>query len=133
MGKLVTYLSILIFVDLLFIVTGQIGAISSTSIILNTILDLGNLFGSPFYILLFVTAIGGIAVTSGVTTGILNKAGIDLLAFVVTAVALAALGGDFLSIFTYLFALNEILAMFIMAPLIILFLMSVFEWLRGKD
>ncbi len=133
MGKLVTYLSMMIFIDLFFIITGQIGQVSSTSIILNTILDLSNIFGSAFYILLFITAIGGIAVTSGVTTGIINKAGIDLLAFTATAVSLSFLVGDFLSIFNYLFTLNAVLATLIMAPIIILFLLTIFEWLRGKD
>lgn len=133
MGKLVTYISFMIFIDLFFIITGQIGQVSSSSIILNAILNLGNIFGSSFYILLFVTAIGGIAVTSGVTTGIINKAGIDLLAFTATAVSLSFLVGDFLSIFNYLFTLNEVLAVLIMAPIIILFLLSIFEWLRGKD
>ena len=133
MGKFVTYLSILIFIDMFFIVTGQMAQISSSSLILNAILNLGNIFGTGLYILLFVTAVGGIAVTSGVTTGILNKAGIDLLAFVATAVSLSLLAGDFLSIFVYLFTLNEVLAIMIMAPLIIIFFFTVFEWLRGKD
>lgn len=133
MGRLTTFITILIFIDLLFILTGQIGEISSSSIILNTILNLGNIFGSPFYILVFVVAIGGIAAVTGVNTGIINKAGIDFLAFTGLAISLGFLAGDFVSIFVYLFTLNEILAVVIMSPIIIIFLLSVLEWLRGKD
>jgi len=134
MGKMIHYLTLLIFIDLFFLVTGQYSILSPTSLIVDTLLNISNITGLSFYLLIFGTAgIAGIAVVAGVSTGIINKAGIDILAFVSVALGLAALVGDFVSIYVYLASYNDVLALFVMGPIIILFLMTVVEWLRGKD
>ena len=133
MGRFIGYLTFLIFLDLLFIITGQIGVISGTSIIVNSILQLNNITGNPLYTAVFIVAICGIAVTAGVNTGIINKAGIDLIAFVALAIVLATLGADFAGIFGYMATQNLVLATMIFAPIILIYLFTVAEWLRGKD
>lgn len=135
MGKLVTYLSILIFMDLFFILTGQIGQISFSSLILNLILNLVNYAQSGFYEAVFSLAagIGSLAVTVGVVSGIINKSGIELLAFIGIGLSLLTLTGDFISIFNYLYALNNVLAIVVMSPLVILYMVTILEWVRGKD
>ncbi len=133
MGKLVSMLGILIFIDILFLITGQLDISSGTSVVTGAILD-PSLFKSSVFFLLFLGAAGiaGLVATSGVTTGTLVSA-TNVLAFAAMAVAMTALIGDFLTIYLTLRASNEVLAIVVMAPIIMLFAVTIAEWLRGKD
>lgn len=133
MGKLVTYLGILIFVDILFLITGQLDISSATSVVTGAILD-PSTFKTSVFFLLFLGAAGiaGLASTSGVTTGTLISA-TNVLAFTVMAIAMIGLLGDFITIFVYLNAQNQVLAKVVMAPILMLFAVTIAEWLRGKD
>lgn len=133
MGKLVNYISILIFLDLFYIITGQISTISPTSIILNAVLDPSAINSTYFYVV-FLGAVGiaGLAAVSGVSTGLVNR-GLDVLAFTAMALGLSLMIGDFVAIYIYLFSLNKILAVMVMAPTIALFVVTIAEWLRVKD
>ena len=131
MGKLVSMLGILIFIDILFLITGQLDISSGTSVVTGAILD-PSLFKSSVFFLLFLGAAGiaGLVATSGVTTGTLVSA-TNVLAFAAMAVAMTALIGDFLTIYLTLRASNEVLAIVVMAPIIMLFAVTIAEWLRG--
>ena len=133
MGKLVSMLSILIFIDILFLVTGQLDVSSSTSVVTGAILD-PSLFKTTKFFALFlgVVGIGGLIATSGVTTGTLASA-TNVLAFGAMAFAMIALFGDFLTIYLMLRVHNEVLAIIVMAPIIMIFAVIIAEWLRGKD
>ena len=133
MGKLVTYLSMLIFIDMLFLVTGQLDISSGTSVITGAILD-PSLFKTSVFFLLFlgVAGIAGLASTSGVVTGSLLSA-TNVLAFAIMAIAMTGLLGDFITIYISLRAFNEVAAIFIMAPILMIFAVTIAEWLRGKD
>ncbi len=134
MGKFVTFLTTLIFIDLIFIVTGQISLNSPTSIILNAIIDPTNIKSSQLFIVLFgVAGIAGLAALSGVSTGVVSRAGIDLIGFAAIAATLVLLVGDFVAIFSFLNSKNSTIAIMIVAPLIAVFVLTVAEWLRGKD
>ncbi len=133
MGKLVTYVSILVFIDIIFLVTGQLEKISPTSIILNAFTDPASMKSTQFYVVFLGAAgISAIASTGGVTTGIVTR-GIDILAFTLMALALATMLGDFVTIYTTLNEYNAVLATILMAPLLMLFVVTIAEWLRGKD
>lgn len=133
MGKLVTMLSVLIFVDMLFLVTGQLDLNSSTSIISSAILDPSLFKTSAFFLLFLGTAgIAGLIASSGVTTGALVSA-TNVLAFTFMAVSMTALLGDFITVYLILNASNEVLSKLIMAPIIMMFAVTLAEWLRGKD
>ncbi len=134
MGRFAGFLTFLIFLDLFFIITGQIGEISGTSIILNTLLGLENIFGGLFYTVIFVTAIGGVAALFvGVVTGIINKAGIEFLIFTTLTITFATMAADFISIYVHLASLNVVWATVIFAPIIIIYLFTTLEWLKNKD
>lgn len=146
MGKLIYYISLLVFIDLLFIVTGQIlstGTPSISSIILNAILDLPNLTFSGFFRQLIgdifnlansttgiMGLLGGIA---GVTIGTLITKSDSLLWLSVIGASVGLLVSDFVFIFSYLASLNSILATMIMAPIIVVFVLILIDWSRGKD
>jgi len=133
MGKLITMLGILIFIDILFLVTGQLDLNSPTSIITETLIDPSNFKSFGFFTLfLGVVGIAALAATSGVTTGTLVSA-TNVLAFLAMAIAMGALLGDFITIYIVLNALNPVLSKLIMAPVIMIFTVTIAEWLRGKD
>lgn len=133
MAKLTTYLVILIFIDILFLITGQLDISSSTSVVTGAILDPSTFKTSLFFLLfLGVAGIGGLLATSGVTTGTLISA-TNVLAFTAMAIAMIGLLGDFITIFVYLNIQNPVLAKVVMAPIIMLFAVTIAEWLRGKD
>lgn len=134
MGKFASFLTLIIFMDLMFIVTGQTIPNSPSSIILNAIIDPTNIKTTQLFIVLFgVAGIAGLAALSGVSTGVVSRAGIDLLGFAAIAATLVLLVGDFLFIFIFLKNINATLAVLIMSPIIAIFVFTVAEWLRGKD
>ncbi len=127
------FLSILIFIDILFLATGQIDLNSPTSVITDAILE-PTLFKSTVFFAMFLGIVGvaGLIATSGVTTGILANA-TNVLAFAAMAIAMGALLGDYITVYLVLNAHNQVLSKFIMAPVIMMFAVTVAEWLRGKD
>lgn len=145
MGKVVQYLSILIFIDILFIATGQICnsgvGCSLGSILLNSVLDLKNVLNLNFWtqfigsitdLFSSATGIGSLIVGGTVVVGSLFLPS-DIRLFIPLTFSLALLASDLVFIASYLFSLNVLLATFIMAPLSIIYVFVVVEWLRGKD
>jgi len=145
MGKVVGYLSMLIFIDLFFIVTGQICSgplgCSFNSIIFNSILDIGSvtlldwfgeLIGNIGNLFSSGTGIAALAIAIGVTIGTFIVAA-ELRFFIPIALSLALITPDFVFIASYLISLNAILGTLIMVPIISLYVFIVVDWLRGKD
>ena len=145
MGKLVRYLGILIFADLLFIATGQVCARDTctlTSIIFNAMFNVGQMTFTQF----FSELIGDIINLANSTTGLLALLGSGAVligAFVATkefrillipiTLTFALIVADFIVITAYLISLSPVLASFIMIPLSILYVITVIEWWVGKD
>lgn len=145
MGKLITFITILIFLDLFFIATGQVCNVSTGcslgSILLNSLLDLENITAGTFFTNLIGnigdlfnsgTGIAAIALGATVLIGSLFIPG-DIRFFLPVTFSLALLTSDFVFIASYLISLNAILGTFIMAPIILIYILTVVEWLRGKD
>jgi len=133
MGKLTRLILSLVMIDLIFIITGQLGISSSLSLITSLITDPSSVTTSQFYNIFLGTAgvaalLTGVAVIVGVA---ITKS--ELLLFVPMAIALGAITGDFITLFNILKDYNLILASLIMTPIIGLYVMTVVEWLRGKD
>ncbi len=146
MGKIVTYLTILIMIDLFFISTGQIcnNAIGCSlgSIIFSSILNIQNILtlnfftefiGSVGQLFNSATGIGSIILGTTVFLGALALVPTEQRLFIPIAFSLSLLVADFVFIGTYLISLNAVLGTFIIAPLAILYVFTVVEWLRGKD
>jgi len=133
--------------DLLFIMTGQICnsevGCSISSIILNAILDLPSLSVSEFFRQIIgdiydltnsstgiFALIGGLI---GVGIGSLLTRSDSLLWLSVAGASFGLIISDFVFIFSYLFSLNKILATIIMAPTMVIFVLVLLDWSRGKD
>lgn len=133
MGKLMTYVTILIFIDILFLVTAQFVIASPSSVIINSINDLSTLTSSNFWqILISTTGISTLAITAVVIAGLITRAS-DILIFVPMAVGLALLIGDYIAIFSYIASINKVFALLTFVPIVVMFSLVIVEWLRGKD
>lgn len=136
MGKLINLIAILIFIDLLFIITGQltINDTNPSSLILKAIIDPQTILSTDFFKTFFVVAgVSVLTIGGAVLVGIINKAGIDILGFATATVLLTGLAGDYITIWNILRAANPILATLIFAPIIVIFIFVLVEWVRGKD
>jgi len=145
MGKLITYIVILIFIDLLFFATGQICSVDDctlSSAIFGAIMDIKDVTLSEF----FEDIIGILKEKINSTKGILSlgAAGAVIVgAFVATKefrllliptfLVFALITSDFVTIGAMLISLNHVLGSFIMIPIIIIYSLVAVEWLIGKD
>jgi hypothetical protein len=152
MGRMITYLTILIMLDLTFIVTGQLcsggTACSFTSIIfamatnpsLSTLSDwFSTMIGNTTLLLAGVATVGALGYllsllfgTQGVSVGaqsLISRS--DTIIFGATGVALSLLVGDLIIIFQYIYTGSPIVALFVMSPIIIIYIMTCVEWVRG--
>lgn len=148
MGKMINLVSMLVFIDLFFLVTGQLcveGVCSISSIVFgaildpNTILDLGiftfligtiqSLLSSPTGI---ASLLGGATVAT-VFVGSSIFRGIDTILFITIGLTLAGLASDFIFLFVNLSQLNFVLAAMTILPIIIIYIFSIVEWMRLKD
>jgi len=134
MGKLINFITILIFIDLLFLVTGQLTLDSPTSVILNGLQDPSILLTTNLWTLVFVgvASLSALAVTSVVIAGIATRNS-DIVIFFAMAGTFALLVPDFILIYNHLASINQPLAILIMSPIVTLFALVVLEWARGKD
>ena len=145
MGKLITFITILIFLDLFFIATGQACTVdvgcNIGSIVLNSLLNLENVTALTFFTDLIGnigdlfnsgTGIAALALGATVLIGSLFIPG-DIRFFLPVTLTLSLLTTDFVFIAGILISLNAILGTFIMAPIILIYILTVVEWLRGKD
>jgi hypothetical protein len=151
MGRLQTYLSILIMFDLLFVITGQIctsaSSCSLTSIIFSmavnpSLSSLSNWFtgliGNAAALVAGAASIGTIAfliarlTSSGISAqalfqGLAN----DSILFAATGIALSLIVGDFVAIFQYLASFSLIGALLSMSVMCTMYILTVLEWVRG--
>ena len=143
MSKLIWAISFLIIADLLFISTGQLcasGTCSLTSIVFEAVLDLNNFDAGTFFSSLIgnisdlfnsEAGLASLIAAGAVIVGTFFVRPQDSILFIPLALTFALLASDFVIIFGYLASFNFILATFIMAPIIIIYIVAVIEWLRG--
>ncbi len=145
MGKLLFFIAVIIFIDLLFLTTGQLcasGDCSLSSIIFATILNPSNLTGTQLFreligstLDLFSSLTGflALAATGGVLVGAFLATKEFRILLIPMALTMALVAGDLVFIFVRLNEINSVLAAFTMIPLSIMYVFVVVEWWRGKD
>lgn len=131
MGKLITFLSILIFIDILFIVTGQLATDSTGSVIAGVLANPEAIKTTNFWASL-ITGLSALAIGAVVVVGLITKPS-DITIFIAMGLTLAVLIGDYLSIFLYLTEANSVLATILFLPVMLIFTFVIIEWVRGKD
>lgn len=145
MGKAVYFLTFLIMVDLVFIATGQIcnsGVCTLSSIIFNAILNLGEIpltqlfsefIGNALSLFNSGTGLAALLTAGGVIIGTFIASKEFRILLIPISFTLALLAADLVVISAYLFSLNPVLGTMIMAPLSIIYVFTIVEWLVGKD
>lgn len=145
MGRLITFITILLIIDILFIMTGQIciqGSCSLGSIIFQTAISLQDGLNGQFFTQL-IGSIGSldnslvgiaalIASISSVVAGVVFRQS-DTILFLPLSFTFAIMANDFIFIYAYLASVSSNLALLIMAPMFIVYVITVIEWLRAKD
>lgn len=131
MGKLVSLILILVIVDILFLLTGQLAIDSPSSLIIAAIQDPSALTGLNWWVII-INQISILALTSTVVVGLVTRAS-DILVWIPTSLVFSVLIGDYLTIYNTLASINTPLAIAIMSPILIVFALTLLEWVRGKD
>lgn len=141
MGKMMNFLTILIFIDIIFLITGQVTQTVNSSLF-SAILDPSTVSVSTFakelfgnVTDLFTSGTGLLSLflgATGVITGIYFSP-TDTKLFIPIGATLGLLAGDFVGIYSYLAGLNKLLGVMIISPIVILYYFTVVEWVRGKD
>ncbi len=80
-----------------------------------------------------VGGLGTILTVGAVVTGIINKAGIDIIGFAGATLLLTGLTGDYLVIWAILREANPVLATLVFSVIMVTFIFVLIEWVRGKD
>jgi len=134
MGKLIQYVLTITVLYILFIITGQLVVDSNFSLITGLIFDPSIVLTSAWWLALIkgTSGISALIVTGGVIAGIATRNS-DITIFSAMASVLVLMAGDFLIIYDHLRSINNVLALMIMSPIIITFVLIVVDWLRGKD
>ena len=147
MGKLIYFILILVFVDMMFFVFVNTDAVSINSVVFKSIGELSstgdfnlikNLLSTQLLInilLSLAVAIAAAGVILKFTGGSYNAT--DFVWASVASTYFIQLGYDFVHIYKVLAEiqppLTSYLALFLIAPFAIIFVFIAIEWIRGKD
>lgn len=130
MGKITTYIAILSMVIIGFHFAGLIEN-TPISWFMNALLHPESLNVNSFY-----TELSGILALfagAGIVIGTLVAGKIEQGATVAFTSLLFVIGWDIVAIFNILRQLNEMVAIFIISPFLVIYVLSVIEWWRGRD
>lgn len=133
MGKMINMISIIVFVDLLFIIFWG-GSTSLNSIIVSWVTNPTDFDGNLVVVALEAL---GITIAAGALAAVvvaLSGAKTDTVLFAAFAFAiLINLGKDYLFMFQQVQVINGFLAQIFIWPFVIMFAFVVVEWLKGRD
>ncbi len=145
MGKMIQFVTLLIFLDLFLIATGQIcnsgNGCSLGSIIFNALINIENVTASTFFsdfigdiknLFFSGTGFTSLALGAGVLIGSFFIPG-DIRFFIPISISLALLTSDLVFIAAYFISINAVLGTMIFVPIILIYILTIVEWLRGRD
>ena len=130
MGKLTTYIILLSVTIATFHFFGLIED-TPISILLNLVLDPQSIINTSFYTKV-LTAIGLIA-SVGIVIGLYVAQKTELIIKATLAPFLLAMGWDLIVVFNQIALLHIALATLLISPLVIVWFLTVIEWIGGKD
>lgn len=132
MGKVITYMGIIFLALILFHISGVMPEGTPISIILDALLHPENLQQHSLTSSLTV-ALGLLAVGSAILVGLFAPQLSELAIMVGFTSVLLGIGWEMIALFSVVAQLNRSLAIIIISPFMILFLISLIEWWRGLD
>jgi len=126
MSKLLTYIGVMSGVVLLFHIAGLIDTVTPTNMLLTLVLDPQNFSTGSFYNQLILGAMAAVGLT-GIVIGIISR-DFRFSAKTIMLTPLIAIGTDFVAVFNVLAAYNRYIALIILSPIIIMYIIVVAEW-----
>ncbi len=130
MGKLTTYMIVISGLLLLFHLGGLIDKTPNAEL-LTAILNPENIKEGNLG-LKAIIAIEAIGLVGAVILG-LRGGNVELAASSLFAVFLLNFGWDLVRVFSVLRDANEVMALLILSPIMILYVITIVEWWRGRD
>lgn len=131
MSKLLTYIAILSVIIILFHLSGIITG-TPLSFFADAVLRPESLRTNQFYTTVY-GAILAILVGSSIVIGLFIPQRLDIIVLVPVAIMLFLVGWDLFVVYNTLRMINDALALVIFSPLMIIYILTVVEWWRGKD
>ena len=130
MGRMTVYLGILALLVIGFNFAGYIDN-TPISFMLDALLNPETFQTSSFFTEL--EGILGFFAVGGIIVGAIVGQRIEAAATISFTLLLFLVGWDLIAIFGVLRQLNAMLAIFLVSPMILLYVLTVLEWWRGKD
>lgn len=130
MGKLTTYILGMSGLMLLFYFAGLLSG-SPNSTLLNLLLSPENIQSSNLYTSVLLV-VAGLPALAGISIGVISSRP-DLAISSGVVLYLGTLFIDFLKVFQVLFSENEVIAVLLFSPIIMLFVVTLVEFWRGTD
>lgn len=131
MGRLANYLIFLSVILLLFHFAGIIDT-GVLSYILAVIQDPSN-FGNFSYFTTMNLALAGAAAGGAIALGVFTRSSPEFYIILPIAVMFFTITSDFVVLYQKLALIDTNLALLIISPLLIVFILTVVEWARGRD
>lgn len=131
MGRLVKYILILSVVLLLFHFAGLIED-TPISVLLQLLTNPSNLRNSSLFAVIFAATQGVIAGVA-ITIGVVSPSRVDFVIKVGIVSFLISIGWDLVAIANKLALMNSALAVLIVSPLMVVYLLTAIEWWFGRD
>ena len=129
-NKLTTYLFVLSGIMLLFYFTGLVTGTSDT-VLLNMLLGVENWQNSPMQAkVVAVISIAG--VVGAVIVSFLSR-NFELAAMATFATYILNIGWDFTQVISVIMAENKVIAILIFSPIMLVYLLTIVEFWRGRD
>ena len=130
MGRLVTYLGVMTGLMVLFYFAGIINQ-TANSTLLNILLGTEN-FAQSSVALRIILIIEGGFLAAGVIIGLFAR-NIAFAASAFVGALLFNLGWDFLDVVTEVMAVNPVIGTLVLGPLLFIYVMTLYDWVRGRD
>ena len=130
MGKFATYIMMMSGLTLLFYFTGLLGE-TANSTLLNLLLNPENIASTSFTTAI-LTAILGISTVGVIAIGLVTG-NIELAIMSPVAAYMLALGWDFVSVAQVVIAQDKVIGILLFAPILLLYVITIIEWWRGRD
>ena len=130
MGRLVNYLGIMTGLMVIFYFAGIIDQ-TVNSTLLNILLGTENFAQSSLALKVILIIEGGF-LAGGIIIGLVVK-NLDFVASAFVGIFLFNLGWDFLDVVTEVMAVNPVIGTLVLAPLLFIYVITIYDWVRGKD
>jgi hypothetical protein len=125
-----TFMMIMLGIALLFHIFGVIPSTTPNSILLNTILNPQDIASSP----IMITVLAALTLASGLSVflGFYTR-NVEYALMIPIGLALFTLMWDFLAVVAVISAASKILAVIILGPLLFIWVLTVVDYIRGRD